>query len=806
MPIGRRIPICLGLLAAACLPSVRPAGQSLQSGVSAGGASAPPSAQVDKGKSESRKTPASFDLEKFLPLLAESSLSEVRALVDKESHGEAAHELGKTFDLRDAENEETPSLELARRSYLAGLLHRAADQKKEALLSFERASARDWILRDDALLAAGQLQLEQGKHKAALRTSEKLETLANDESSLRLQARAHAGTGDTTKAISFWKRLSKTSQGASDQVELAGLYLESAEAEEPGKARLERLELAAQTASAAAIGLPEDDELAQRAKRLLERVAKVAPSVVKTRDLAGSLDDLKGLVERRAFEEALAAARDLSLPAKPRFSSERCRRDFWVSKALAGQRKWGEAADKVGSAAEHCTEDPELHAWLLFNGGKFNAADGRHTKAIRFYADLERLYPKNSLADDSRLRMAKSYKRQGVMARYISLLASLPETYPEGDMTMEGVLLLALHRMERSDWSGASQVLTRAARIVRPTDSARGHEHAGTERYFLARCMQELGQEEQALAEFESIVVEVPLSYYMLHAYSRLLDADPERAKEALSRGLSRANKTPFSFPHRPEYETPEFQRGMELLRVGDTQRGQAVIASLGLGEGADESLLWGIALLYDRAGDAHQSHGIARGRLSDWFAHYPEGDWRGAWEIGFPRPYHSIVERESAATGVPEWLIYGVMREESTFRPRVVSHANAYGLMQVIIPTARGIGKKAGLPYSASALKRPAVNIAIGSRVLKELGRRFRENPWLAIPGYNAGPGRPARWLRERPNIDFDVWVEMIPYRETRRYTKRVLASRAAYAFTYHRQDAQTALVLPKRLTFPRP
>src|SRR5690606_39439784 len=104
-------------------------------------------------------------------------------------------------------------------------------------------------------------------------------------------------------------------------------------------------------------------------------------------------------------------------------------------------------------------------------------------------------------------------------------------------------------------------------------------------------------------------------------------------------------------------------------------------------------------------------------------------------------------------------------MHEESTFKRRVDSHANASGLLQIIPPTARGIGKAAGLPYSPEALKRPPVNIAIGSRVLENLGRRFKKNPWLAIPGYNAGPGRPARWLRERPNVDLDVWVEMIPF-----------------------------------------
>ncbi|HSC88937.1 MAG TPA: lytic transglycosylase domain-containing protein, partial [Polyangiaceae bacterium] len=131
-------------------------------------------------------------------------------------------------------------------------------------------------------------------------------------------------------------------------------------------------------------------------------------------------------------------------------------------------------------------------------------------------------------------------------------------------------------------------------------------------------------------------------------------------------------------------------------------------------------------------------------------------------------------------------------------------SPAAAYGLMQLIVPTARTIGQKAGLPYSPAALKRPSVNIALGSRVLSSLSKQFPDNPWLAIPGYNAGPGRPKRWLRERPDVDFDVWVELIPFRETRRYTKRVLSSRAAYAFLYERENAEPALLLPRRLTLP--
>jgi soluble lytic murein transglycosylase len=121
---------------------------------------------------------------------------------------------------------------------------------------------------------------------------------------------------------------------------------------------------------------------------------------------------------------------------------------------------------------------------------------------------------------------------------------------------------------------------------------------------------------------------------------------------------------------------------------------------------------------------------------------------------------------------------------------------------MQIIEPTAKHYAKSIGLPHDPASLKKPHVSIALGARILSKLTKSFKQNPLLAIPGYNAGPGRPRRWLRERPDLDFDLWVELIPFRETRRYTKRVLASRAAYAYLYAPREAEHALMLPRRLS----
>lgn len=794
MALRSRLPIIVGLLAAGCWHAVRPAGDSKEP------APAPSlNSEARLEEAAASATPPPLDLEKFRPLLALPALAEVRLAVDEDRNSEAAAGL-RAFIAQ----EKLTELEGLQAAYLLGLIEKSAEQKDASLKAFQRASEKSWLLKDDALLHVAELQVEAKQGEAALVSLGQAASLKAEPRAIALRARALDQTERLEEAAAAWAAVEQAEPSPEVHMAHARALLRLAESLTKADEKKAVAIRALAQAQSARVGSDEEDEATKQALALEKKAVALGAPAGAGLDQEQQMAHLRALVESRSFEAALEAAKELEIPKKPTFSPERCESDYLIGKALTGLRRWGEGADKISSSARGCTADPTLHAWLLFNAGKYSAADGRQTKAIAFYDELERLYPKNSLADDARLRAARSYLKAGVVARYVSLLQALPEDYPEGDMTMEGVLELALFRIERNDWSGAAQVLERGARIVRATDSARGHEYAGTERYFLARCKQELDQEEEALAEFEAIVREVPLSYYMLHAYSRLLEADPARARKALAEAQEQAKKAPFEFPHRPEFESDAFLRGMELLRVGETSRGQEILGKLGLGPGADDSLLWGIALLYDRAGDAHQSHGIARGRLTDWLAHYPAGDWRSPWEIGFPRPYLPIVERESQATGVPEWLIYGVMREESTFRPRVVSHANAYGLMQVIIPTARGIGKKSGHPYSAAALKRPSVNIAIGSRVLKELNKRFATNPWLAIPGYNAGPGRPARWLRERPNVDFDVWVEMIPYRETRRYTKRVLASRAAYAFIYHQEDAQTALVLPKRLTPP--
>ena len=553
----------------------------------------------------------------------------------------------------------------------------------------------------------------------------------------------------------------------------------------------------------------EDATVAARAHELEKRALDGLPAAERTKLARPTPEDelvrSQALLDARRYTDAEQAADSVlaGLPAARRFTgSPGCDAALLRGKAIAGQREWGRAADSLDDPIRSCRSDPDQRARILYLGGNYAASDGRNAQAVQRYELLEKELPKHTLADDARLRGALAHYELGNEARFTELLGRMQEDFPEGDMVIDGVFRLALRRIEKSDWAGAASVLDRAAALVASRDGARGLELGGRERYFRARAWIQTGEKERGTAELEAIVRELPLSYYMLHAYSRLVDVDPFRAKRARDDAIKLSSEQPFSFAHRAEFDQAGFVRAMELLRIGDFDLARRELTELGLTKpGVAPAVLWGVALLYARAGSAKLSHGIARGLLTDWLGRWPAGDWAKAWELAFPRPYRPLVEREAKKNKLDEALVYAIMREESAFDPEVVSRAEAYGLMQLIVPTAKMFAKPVGLPWDKDALKRPTVNITLGCRALGRLATDFGADATLMAAGYNAGPGRPRRWLKDRPHLDADVWVELIPISETRHYVRRVLASRAVYSYLYEPARADLAMAIPVRV-----
>jgi soluble lytic murein transglycosylase len=145
---------------------------------------------------------------------------------------------------------------------------------------------------------------------------------------------------------------------------------------------------------------------------------------------------------------------------------------------------------------------------------------------------------------------------------------------------------------------------------------------------------------------------------------------------------------------------------------------------------------------------------------------------------LRFPTPFTPLFAKESRASGVPISFLYGIARQESAFGANARSSAGALGLMQLMPATAAMTARNIGDPAPVTAaLFKPEVNIRIASRHLAELLQRFDGNRVLVAAAYNAGPHRVDRWLRERPARPADIWIESIPFAETRDYVKNVMA-----------------------------
>lgn len=165
---------------------------------------------------------------------------------------------------------------------------------------------------------------------------------------------------------------------------------------------------------------------------------------------------------------------------------------------------------------------------------------------------------------------------------------------------------------------------------------------------------------------------------------------------------------------------------------------------------------------------------------------------------LRFPQPFDNIVLSNANKFSLRPEYIYGVMRQESAFNSRARSHAGASGLMQLMPATAKHVAKSLSKNSpSRAALLQPNVNVELGSKYLRLMLDEYDNQQVLATAAYNAGPHRVKRWLPASKKMSADVWVDTIPFNETRDYVRRVMA----YSTVYEWKMAQKTTRLQTRM-----
>jgi soluble lytic murein transglycosylase len=284
------------------------------------------------------------------------------------------------------------------------------------------------------------------------------------------------------------------------------------------------------------------------------------------------------------------------------------------------------------------------------------------------------------------------------------------------------------------------------AGVSTPISLARAH-------YWIGRAQEAAGQD--GSASYKAAATHQTAFYGLLAA---------ERLGLSLDAGL-------LAKPTAPDWRDAGFARSsvlaaaQTLLKAGDLVLAKRFL--LHLGESQNET---GLAQMADMTLDWGEPH------LAVLIA-------KQAAEHGLilPHAYYPVPDFVPDGLKVSRALALSISRRESEFDPAARSSADARGLMQVLPGTAKQMATKLGKPFDASKLiSDPAYNVTMGSAYLAEMAEEFGPSIALIASGYNAGPGRPRRWIGEfgdprRPDVDVVDWIETIPFAETRTYVMRV-------------------------------
>jgi soluble lytic murein transglycosylase len=195
-------------------------------------------------------------------------------------------------------------------------------------------------------------------------------------------------------------------------------------------------------------------------------------------------------------------------------------------------------------------------------------------------------------------------------------------------------------------------------------------------------------------------------------------------------------------------------------------------------------------AQLYRARNDNVQAFNVLRRSFPDYSQMEPEELTREEWDVFYPLAFWDSIKQEASARDLDPYTVAGLIRQESVFNPRAASHADAYGLMQLLVPTARMMARLRGVEGTVTAetlMSDPRLNIRLGTSYMKEQLDKYGRLEYLAA-AYNAGPGRVVQWRASLP-LQMDEWAEAIPFRETRGYVQGVVRNMLQYRRLYDEQ-----------------
>lgn len=616
-------------------------------------------------------------------------------------------------------------------AYYRGLAQARLGRFDEALATLTAllATRPQGYLAEGAALAAAAAADELDRTDVALRIYDELaaqDTVATDEILYRLTQAALA-LGDRPKAAATLLRVYYESP-LSDQARLAATDLKSLRHEAGGPGTRATY--------------PKDLDRAQRLS-VAGRYEEARAALIDLRALASTAERPRVDLRLAASEYNLRryrTARDRLRPYLDRESPDQAEVHFYYLSALRGLQRNREFVARARALAGRFPDSPWAEA-ALDALATYYIVEDEDARAAEVFRELVAKFPAGRRAERAAWKAGWWAYRHGEFADAARVFESTAVTFPRSDYRPSYLYWSARARTSMGDTALARERLG-------VTIADYGNSYYGR---LAARD----------LAKMDGAAGDVPQP------------ARAPRARAAAS-ALAVASAPPTASLIRLLVATELYDAALDELEYARVVWGSTPVVEATM------------ALMLNRQGDYRRGATLIRRAYPQFLTAGAGGLPDEVLRVVFPLDYWPLLQQYAATNGLDPHLVAALVAQESMFDAGARSNANAYGLMQLVPPTARRIGRSLGLRrVTPRALTGPELNIRLGTKHFADLLKRFGA-PYLALAAYNAGEHRVVAWLKDRPGLPPDEFIDDIPFPETQAYVRRILGTMEDYRRLY--------------------
>jgi soluble lytic murein transglycosylase len=408
---------------------------------------------------------------------------------------------------------------------------------------------------------------------------------------------------------------------------------------------------------------------------------------------------------------------------------------------------------------------------------------GRPEELLAGLAQVEKDFPASKDAAEAKVTRAKYYVTDVV--DYAKSVENLSGAIAAGAEGADGENLWNLG-WTYTLWGKYDQALKTFDQYVRAYPDG---DWKTNSLFWSAKIHDRFGRVAERDAKAQQVVAEYPFSYYAYRARELWRTGNP-----ACPDGQDCPSSTTFPDidAELAKVDDARFTTVRELQTVGLGRAAAREMKVLAAKYASNPGVQFMLADVYVGGGEPFKANGVLQRQFRQFIRHGGTNIPQRFWQILYPLAYFETLESEATRRNLDPYLLASITRQESGFEPTTVSNAGAVGLMQIMPEEASRIAAAGGLgDVTREALFDPKTNIAVGAAEFSQKLATWNGNQILAIASYNAGEKAVGTWIEKTPVEDSDLFVESIPYAETRLYVKTVTRNRFEYRRIYESSDA---------------